>query len=1117
MALAIGGSTVRSATINWINPAGGLWNAATNWNPGTVPGPGDTAIITNAGATVFLTSSTTVGGIILGTNGVGTVTLALAGQTLVVNGPLTINPSGSFTVDSGALAGNTVISGTVKWTGGFFGLGNYGLTIATNGTVILAGTNGGTYTISSYLTNAGTLRIQGGNLSISYCGGSGYGALNNLPGALLDLAADGSIATPCGGSGLINGGTIRKSAGTGTNFILAAPFSSTGTVDAQVGTISLNGGSGGGWFAAESGATLAFSSGTFTLTGNVISSNAVLAGATVAGNFNLSGTLTWTSGNFGSGNNALAINPGALLVLAGTAGNNYSLGESVTNAGTVRLQSGNLLINWCSFYGKFLNLPGALVDMPADVSITVDACSPGFINQGTVRKSGGTGTNFISGTFSTTGTVEAQTGTINLNGPDSGSGWLNAMAGANVVLGGGTFALSGSLISSNVTLAGATLFGNGTVAGVMTWNSGVFGSGNNTLTIASNALLILAGTNGGTYTLGEAVTNAGTVRVQSGNLLVNWCGLYGQFINLPGALVDMTADVSIGCDGCSPGFFNRGTLRKSGGSGTNYITGVFANTGTVDAQTGTISFNGTDSGGGVFAAASGAALAFSGGNLTLSGNLISSNATLAGATLAGNGTLYGTLKWTAGMFGAGNNSLTIASNAVLILAGVNGSNYLIQQVVTNAGTVQLQSGNIQINWCGSGRYGQFINLPGALVDLKADVSFNDDGCGPGIFNAGTVQKSGGTGTSYLNGVFANAGTVTAQTGTISFNGSDSGNGLFAATSGATLAFNSGTFTLNGNVTTANAVLAGSTLLGNGTINGTLIWTGGMIGPGNYFMTIASNTVLVLAGTSGSNYLIGQAVTNAGTVRVQSGNLQINNCGGGQYGQFINLPGALVDLAADVAIGDDGCGSGFVNAGTLRKSSGSGTSPINGVFLNTGTIDAQIGTISLPGAYTLANGTKLSFGLNGPASNGQISLSGAATFLGSLSANFNNPFFWPTVGSSFKLLNYTSVSGGLFTNTTLPAFIAWQTNYSPTNFTLSVSARSTNPAPTSLFYSQPTPTNLFIEWYGDHTGWKLQSQTNPLTIGIYSNWATIPGSALTNMIYLPMVKTNGSVFFRLAYP
>ena len=1115
------GFVAHATPITWTNTAGGAWDTATNWVPHSVPGAGDTAIITNAGVTVTLSSTTTVGGIILGTNGPGTVTLSLAGQTLVVNGPLTINPSGSFTVDSGALSGNAVISGIVKWTGGMFGLGNYAMTIATNGTVTLAGINNSNYIMSEVVTNAGTLRIQGGNLSISYCGGGGYGALNNLPGALLDLAADGSISTPCGGSGFINGGTLRKSGGTGTNAITASPFTTTGTVDAQTGTIALNGGSGSGLFAAETGGTLAFNSGTFTLTGNMISSNAVLAGGTLSGNTTFSGIMTWTSGTFGAGNYVLTIASNALLVLAGTNGGNYVMSQTVTNAGTVRVQSGNLQIDYCGGgqYGKFINLPGALVDLTADVSVGIDSCSQGFFNEGTVRKSGGTGTNNITGTFITTGTVDAQTGTISLNGSDSGSGFFNAAAGATLAFSSGSFAFSGNLISSNTVLAGANFFGNGTLSGVMTWTSGTFGSGNNILTIATNALLLLAGTNGGTYAILQTVTNAGIVRVQSGNLEMVDCGggEYGEFINLPGALVDLVADVAFGDDGCGAGIVNAGTVRKSGGSGTSDINGEFANTGTVDAQTGTVSFNGTDSGGGVFAAETGATLAFSSGTFTLTGDVISSNTVLAGATLLGNGTINGVMTWTSGTFGAGNYSLTIASNALLVLAGINGSNYLIKQAINNAGTVRVQSGNLQILDCGGGNYGALNNLPGALVDLLADVAFGDDGCGSGIVNAGTVRKSGGAGTSDINGVFANTGTVDAQTGMISFNGSDTGGGLFAAESGATLAFNSGTLTVSGTLTSANAMLAGATLLGNGTLSGIFDWTSGVIGSGNSSLTIASNAVLVLAGASGSNYLIKQTINNAGTVRVQSGNLQILDCGGGNYGALNNLPGALVDLLADVAFGDDGCGSGIVNAGTVRKSGGAGTSTISGVFANTGTIDAQIGTLSLTGAYTLANGTKLSFGLNGTASNGQILLSGAASFRGTLSANFNNPFFWPTVGSSFILLNYPSESGVLFTNTVLPAFITWQTNYSLTSFTMAVIARSTNPAPSNLFYSQPTATNLFFEWYGDHTGWNLQSQTNPLTIGLNTNWSTIPGSALTNMLYLPIGKTNGSVFFRMLYP
>ncbi len=589
------GSLAHCATLTWTNTASGNWGNAANWNPNQVPGATDTAVITGAGVTVTLDISPTVGGIILGDSGAGMVTLAPNNQTLSVNGPLTINPSGSFTLDSGTLSGNLTISGILKWTGGVFGLGNNGLTIATNGAVILAGTNGGNYPLSENVTNAGTLRITGGNLQIQYCGSSGWGNLINLPGALVDMAADSSIFNSCGGPGFVNGGTVRKSGGTGTNVITVSPFTSFGTVDAQTGTISLQ------WrrhlsrhSVAEPGCQPTFKQRNVHPCGNLISSNAVLAGATLSGNGTISGVLNWTDGTFGFQNYALTIATNGTVVLAGTNGGTYLIAQNVTNAGTLRVQGGNLQIAWIGGgqYGQFHNLPGALVDLATDGPFGPDSGSPGFFNAGTLRKSGGTGTNNITGNVVNTGTVDAQTGTISLANGGSLAGILVAEPGANLLLSSGTFTLAGNLISSNAVLSGATLSGNGTISGVLNWTDGTFGFQNNALTIATNGTVVLAGTNGGTYLIAQNVTNAGTLRVQGGNLQIAWIGggQYGQFYNLPGALVDLATDGPFGPDSESPGFFNAGTLRKSGGIGTNNITGNVVNTGTVDAQTGTITF-----------------------------------------------------------------------------------------------------------------------------------------------------------------------------------------------------------------------------------------------------------------------------------------------------------------------------------------------------------------------------------------------------------------------------------------------------------------------------------------------------------------------------------------------
>lgn len=59
--------------------------------------------------------------------------------------------------------------------------------------------------------------------------------------------------------------------------------------------------------------------------------------------------------------------------------------------------------------------------------------------------------------------------------------------------------------------------------------------------------------------------------------------------------------------------------------------------------------------------------------------------------------------------------------------------------------------------------------------------------------------------------------------------------------------------------------------------------------------------------------------------------------------------------------------------------------------------------------------------------------------------------------------------------------------------------------------------LQFNWPGDHIGWRLETQTNTVNIGLSTNWSTVAGSAVTNQLTVPMIPTNGAVFFRLVYP
>jgi len=72
------------------------------------------------------------------------------------------------------------------------------------------------------------------------------------------------------------------------------------------------------------------------------------------------------------------------------------------------------------------------------------------------------------------------------------------------------------------------------------------------------------------------------------------------------------------------------------------------------------------------------------------------------------------------------------------------------------------------------------------------------------------------------------------------------------------------------------------------------------------------------------------------------------------------------------------------------------------------------------------------------------------------------------------------------------------------------------APVELSMSLLT-SNLSLSWPEDHTGWRLQMQTNTLFTGLSTNWMDVPDSQATNSVLLPLHPQDGAVFYRLVYP
>lgn len=80
----------------------------------------------------------------------------------------------------------------------------------------------------------------------------------------------------------------------------------------------------------------------------------------------------------------------------------------------------------------------------------------------------------------------------------------------------------------------------------------------------------------------------------------------------------------------------------------------------------------------------------------------------------------------------------------------------------------------------------------------------------------------------------------------------------------------------------------------------------------------------------------------------------------------------------------------------------------------------------------------------------------------------------------------------------------------------VTARAVSLAPTQLGVNV-NANQLQLDWPFDHTGWRLQVQTNSLSVGLGTNWTDIADSDQTNQFSAAVIPTNGSVFFRLISP
>jgi hypothetical protein len=668
-----------------------------------------------------------------------------------------------------------------------------------------------------------------------------------------------------------------------------------------------------------------------------------------------------------------------------------------------------------------------------------------IVNAGLIEKTGGTGNDTISGaTFTDTGRIVVSIGTLGIgaatnaiDGAISGAGTLvfdggvafTIESGANITTTVFVLAVSGDGYGSNTTLDtnlsysgsfvladyygnAANLFLNGhtlTLSGQSNLN-GYFGGAGEALITGTAEIGGLTANNTATLTVSGTAVQDGVLILGTGTAPDDTTldiSTHGTWDFVENTNINGYGDAAIS---------NAGLIELTGGSGTTNITADdFTDSGRITLAVGSLALGasqatiaGTISGPG--------ALIFDGG---------SNFAIYAGASIT-------TAAWILAVSGDGFGSSTTLDTNLSYAGSFTQSNYsgnsaylyLNGYTLTLSGTSFFNGyvgGKGQITLSGDAQLGGFEAASGAVLDATGtvtedgpislggtllvssggtyDVTTNDGITTSGtdsISNAGLLEKTGGTGTSEMQGAFSNTGTVDVVTGTLDFVGSGGtlggtiegagtvqlGGGAYklastldlsatelALTGGTNLLLHAslsygGTLSANIQFGTDTINLAGYTL--DLTKSGSLATAYGSLDfiGGGYFEVGASAAVTL----NGVGFAGDVLLKNTGTL-VEAGTIGLNENAYSGTGTLLNASGATLSLAGTGTAISTGGKALISNAGLIENTSG-GTVDIDSAVTNTGTMTDTAGIIALFGGGSLG-------GTLGGA--GEISLEGNASY------------------------------------------------------------------------------------------------------------------------------------------
>lgn len=709
-----------------------------------------------------------------------------------------------------------------------------------------------------------------------------------------------------------------------------------------------------------------------------------------------------------------------------------------------------------------------------------------------VAKSG-SGVVTLASANSYDGTTTITAGTVvvqNNSALGSKVGGTTVSAGATLDLGGTMANETLNLGTEMLTVAGTGVGGNGAVVNnsansqynavqqmVLTGDTTFGGMSRWDLRGTGNALdmggftLTKVGTNQVSLVGTEASANPGNIKVLGGifgvQLAINMAGSSANTLIVASNATFNNYQVASPM-AWSLVLSNSSTYWSQSGSGLqNDWAGPVALLGEATLLAdGTMTISGDVSGAGSFTK-TGASTATLSGNNTYTGGTTITNGVLVMANSTALGTGPVTMNRSAIRLVV-NDDLTLTNNIV-----INGGGVAYRGLIENsgAGNATLSGGTITINnnLLGGGHFG---SATGGTLTI-ADPIFSTTNVSSRI---GTVIFKGGG--SYSNFV-QNAGTVRLG----------ANNGLSTSASVALAVGAAGVLDLAGfnqtlaglKRTTANAA---SVTNSSSTADSVLTVTGTSSYPGLIEDSGVAGNRIALVVSGGDLTLSGSNSYSGGTV-VSAGSLRVNNTEGSGTGT-----GAVTVQSGATLVGQG------ILAGDVTVSAGATLAP--GA--------AGVGTLTLNGSLSLAGNVSAKTDKSLAQSNDFVNVLGVFNHSGAGTLTVSNLGPALVTGDTFKLFSQPVPNGNLLT-VVGPAGVTF-TNHLANDGGITVLVA----APPTLHYIY-TGTALEFSWTGN---FKLQAQTNALSVGISSNWVDYPGGS-SSPVSVPLAATQGSVFFRLVAP